>query len=179
AAGMQAHVHAAHDLAGAARRVVLFDHLHLKLHVLLEPRGGAHGKVLRIELQADIDDLSKLNGHVAAPRIANCLISSHEQLPAFRQRTTDGDTRRDHARHAHARNAIRSPPDFWRAQRGIPGREAAFTCVGIPIYVRTTQRDRGLPWRKPPPSKSSWSPAPTPASITSRARIRAPGPTSW
>jgi hypothetical protein len=70
AAGMQAHVHAAHDLARAAGRVVLLEHLHLELHVLRESRGRAHGEVLRIKLQADVDDLSKLNGHRTAPRIA-------------------------------------------------------------------------------------------------------------
>src|SRR5205085_1453923 len=44
---------------------------------LLEPRGGAHREVLRIELQADVDDLSKFNGHVAAPRLAIGSILSH------------------------------------------------------------------------------------------------------
>ena len=67
AAGMETHVHAAHDLPGAAWRVVLLDHLHLELHVLREPRGRAHREILRIKLQADVDDLSKLNGHTTAP----------------------------------------------------------------------------------------------------------------
>ena len=56
AAGVQAHMHAAHDLAGAARRVVLLEDLHLELHVLLESRGRAHRVVLGIELEADVDD---------------------------------------------------------------------------------------------------------------------------
>src|SRR5258707_9185949 len=70
AAGMEPHVHPAHDLAGATRRVVLLDHLHLELHVLREPRRRAHREVLRIKLEADIDDVSKLNGHMTAPRLA-------------------------------------------------------------------------------------------------------------
>lgn len=34
AAGMKPHVDAAHDLTGAARRVVLLEHLHGELQVL-------------------------------------------------------------------------------------------------------------------------------------------------
>src|SRR5262249_17533512 len=71
---------------------------------------------------------------VAAPGIANCLFSSREQLPAFRERTTDGDTRRDHARHAHARNAIRPPPDFWPAAEHT-GPRSGFRLRGNP-YIR-------------------------------------------
>src|SRR5262249_30188179 len=44
AAGMQAHVHAAHDLTRAAGRVVLLEHLHLELHVLRESRGVCMAK---------------------------------------------------------------------------------------------------------------------------------------
>ena len=56
AAGVQAHMHAAHDLARAARRVVLLEDLHLELHVLLESRGRAHRVVLGVEFEADVDD---------------------------------------------------------------------------------------------------------------------------
>ena len=59
AAGMQPHMDAADDLAGAPGRVMLLDHLHGELHVLLEPRRRAHGEILRIEFEADVDD-----GHI-------------------------------------------------------------------------------------------------------------------
>ena len=42
AAGMQTHVHAAHDLPRALRGVMLLEHLHLELQVLLETGGRAH-----------------------------------------------------------------------------------------------------------------------------------------
>ena len=38
AAGMQAHMHAAYDLPGSARRVVFLEDFQLKLHILLEIR---------------------------------------------------------------------------------------------------------------------------------------------
>ena len=56
AAGMQPHVNAAHDLAGAARRVVLLEHLHGELHILGEARGRAHAEILRIEFERNVDD---------------------------------------------------------------------------------------------------------------------------
>ncbi len=56
AAGVQPHVDAAHNLAGAARGVVLFDDFHLELHVLLESGWCPHGEILRIELEADVDN---------------------------------------------------------------------------------------------------------------------------
>src|SRR5438128_1203095 len=55
-AGVQAHVNAAHDLPRSARRVVLFEDLHLELHVALESGGRAHREVFRVELKADVDD---------------------------------------------------------------------------------------------------------------------------
>src|SRR5262249_16929059 len=70
-AGMKTHVHAPHDLAGATRRVMLLDHLHLELHVLLESRRRAHGEVLRVELEADIDHLLKLNAHATPPEMTD------------------------------------------------------------------------------------------------------------
>jgi hypothetical protein len=54
---------AAHDLAGAARRVMLLDHLHRELHVLLEPGRRAHREVLRIEFEAYVDDLEIRRQH--------------------------------------------------------------------------------------------------------------------
>jgi hypothetical protein len=63
AAGVQPHVDAAHDLAGAAGRIVLLDHLHRELHVLLETRGRAHREILRIEFKAYIDDLEIRRQH--------------------------------------------------------------------------------------------------------------------
>ncbi|HEV3162263.1 MAG TPA: hypothetical protein VGZ89_20085 [Xanthobacteraceae bacterium] len=62
-AGVQPHVDAAHDLAGAARRVMLLDHLHRELHVLLEPGRRAHREVLRIEFEAYVDDLEIRRQH--------------------------------------------------------------------------------------------------------------------
>src|SRR3954465_11177830 len=56
AAGMQAHMHAPHDLAGAPGCVVLLEDLHLELHVRLESRRRAHRIIFWIELEADIDD---------------------------------------------------------------------------------------------------------------------------
>jgi len=66
-ASVQPHVHAAHDLAGASRRIMLLDDLHLELHVLFESRGRAHREILRIELETDVDDPLKLNGHPTPP----------------------------------------------------------------------------------------------------------------
>ena len=65
AAGMQAHMDAAHDLAGAARRVVLLEHLHGELHVLRESGGRAHAEIFRIELETDVDDLTAGYWHAA------------------------------------------------------------------------------------------------------------------
>jgi hypothetical protein len=62
-AGMQPHMDAAHDLPGAARRVMLLDHLHRELHVLLEPGRRAHREVLRIEFEAYVDDLEIRRQH--------------------------------------------------------------------------------------------------------------------
>ena len=56
AAGVQAHMNPAHDLAGAARRVVLLDDLHFELHVFLESRRRAHGEILRIKLETEVDE---------------------------------------------------------------------------------------------------------------------------
>src|SRR5689334_20661373 len=63
AAGVQPHVDAAHDLAGAARRFVFLDRLHPELHLLLETRGRAHREVLRIEFEAYVDDLKIRRQH--------------------------------------------------------------------------------------------------------------------
>lgn len=60
AAGVQAHMHPAHDLAGSFRGIVLLEHLHLELHVLLEARRRAHAEFRVVELQADVDDLLDL-----------------------------------------------------------------------------------------------------------------------
>ena len=64
-AGMQAHMDAAHDLAGTARRVVLLEHLHGELHVLGEFGRRAHAEIFRIELKTDVDDLAAGYGHAA------------------------------------------------------------------------------------------------------------------
>ena len=56
AARVQAHVHPAHDLPRPAGSVVLLENLHLELHVLLEAGRRAHGKVLGVELETDVDD---------------------------------------------------------------------------------------------------------------------------
>src|SRR5712691_70075 len=63
AAGMQAHVHAAHDLPGSFRSVVLLEDFHLELHVPLESRGRAHGELRVVELETDVDDLSDRQRH--------------------------------------------------------------------------------------------------------------------
>ena len=73
-AGVQAHVHAAHDLASTARGVVLFEHFHLELHVLLEACGGSHREILRIELKADVDDSLKPNSHTTSPQITKRIL---------------------------------------------------------------------------------------------------------
>ena len=63
AAGMQAHMHAAHDLTGATRGVMLLDHFHLELHVLLEAGRGAHLELRVVQLEADVDDLAYRECH--------------------------------------------------------------------------------------------------------------------
>ena len=65
-AGMQAHMDAAHDLAGAARRIVLLEHLHGELQVLGEAGGRAHAEIFRIELETDVDDLAAGYRHAAS-----------------------------------------------------------------------------------------------------------------
>ena len=44
-ASVQAHVHAADNLAGTAWRIMLFDDFHFELHVLLEPGRRAHAEI--------------------------------------------------------------------------------------------------------------------------------------
>ena len=63
APGVQPHVHATHDLPGAARRVVLLDDLHFELHVFLESGGRTHAEIPGIKLKADVDDLLVLGQH--------------------------------------------------------------------------------------------------------------------
>ena len=58
AAGVQPHVDAAHDLAGAAGGVEVLDDLDLELHVALEARRRPHVEVAGVELEADVDELS-------------------------------------------------------------------------------------------------------------------------
>ena len=67
AAGMQPHMHPAHDLPRPARRVVLLEDLHLELHVPLESRGRAHRKILWVELEADVDDRLGVQRHGRVP----------------------------------------------------------------------------------------------------------------
>ena len=57
AAGMQTHVHAAHDLPCSFASIMLLEHLHLELQVLLETRGRSHAKFGIVELEADIEDV--------------------------------------------------------------------------------------------------------------------------
>src|SRR6516165_8144422 len=49
-AGMQTHVHAAHDLSGSAWRIMLLEDLHRELQILCEASGRAHCEVPRVEL---------------------------------------------------------------------------------------------------------------------------------
>ena len=67
AAGMQPHMHPAHDLPCPARRVVLLEDFHLELHVPLEPRRRAHRKILWVELEADVDDRLGVQQHGRVP----------------------------------------------------------------------------------------------------------------
>lgn len=61
ASRMQPHMDATNDLPGSARRVMLLDDLHLELHVLGKSRRHAHGEILGIELEAEIDQVSACN----------------------------------------------------------------------------------------------------------------------
>jgi hypothetical protein len=63
ASGVQPHMHATHDLPGAARRIVLLQDLHLELHVFLESGRRTHAEILGIELEADVDDLLEGGQH--------------------------------------------------------------------------------------------------------------------
>src|SRR5258705_654225 len=63
APGVQPHMHATHDLPGAARRVVLLYDLHFELHVFLESGRRTHAEILGIDLKADVDDLLELGQH--------------------------------------------------------------------------------------------------------------------
>ena len=56
AARMQAHVHAAHDLARAFRGVMLLEDLQTKLQVLLETQRRSHAEFRVVEFEADVDD---------------------------------------------------------------------------------------------------------------------------
>src|SRR5262249_18563709 len=60
---MQTHVHTAHDLPRAFRRIMLLENLNLELQVLLEARRRAHLEFRIVKLQADIDDLFDCKRH--------------------------------------------------------------------------------------------------------------------
>ena len=57
AAGMQAHVHAAHDLARPFRGIVLLEDFQLELQILRKARRRPHAEFRIVEFEADVDDL--------------------------------------------------------------------------------------------------------------------------
>ena len=86
AAGMQAHMDAAHDLAGAARRVVLLEHLHGELHVLGEFRRAC-------ACRSFSDRASRLMSTILAPAIGMLLpFQVRPSTPAPAAAATRGTT---------------------------------------------------------------------------------------
>src|SRR5260370_2684593 len=89
AAGMQTHMHAAHDLSRSARRIVLLENLHGELQIPGEAGGRAHCKVLLIELQTEVDDFAGGCWHGRSRRsgvAAVCMLtplSLHSELPPY------------------------------------------------------------------------------------------------